>query len=148
VTSEEEPRRDPLEHKFQIVPKADPIGDLATNVASDNALQDFGRARANMATILDLGSKAVEDLAHIASVAQTADSYLALAAMITAMNGSSRTALQLHKTIQDLNQPEKNKGGGGGDQLKELHNHVHFPPMSTFDLKEALKALKNGGDQT
>ena len=131
---------DDLNKKFNlVVSQPDQVNALSTEVLADNAKRDFTQARAAQATNVKVISEAVETLGALAAQSQDVNYYLALATLSKAVTDASSTMLRLHRQLQDLDAPDSNKAGGPA----ELHNHLHFPSMSTNDLKEALKTLKN-----
>jgi hypothetical protein len=130
---------DDLSKKFNlVVTPPDQVNALSTEIAADNAKKDFIQARAASISVVKVAAQAVEDLGAMASQAQDVNAYIALAAMIKASVDANSSALRIHKQLQELEAPEKNNSNVPG----ELHNHIHFPSMSTNDLKDALKTLK------
>lgn len=134
---------DELSKKFnlQVVPP-DQVNELSAEVLADSAKKDFTQARAAMVSIVKVSSQAVDDLGAMASQSQDVNMYIALASMIKAGSDSATNLLRIHRQLQDLDSPENNKTQPQGD----LHNHIHFPSMSTNDLKDALKTLKGNSD--
>jgi len=129
-----------LNKKFNlVVTPPDMVTELSAEVRADSAKKDFTQARASMMNIVAVGSQAISDLGAMASQAQDVNAYLALSSLIKSVSDANSNALRLHRQLQDLDAPESNKTNAPG----ELHNHIHFPSMSTNDLKEALKTLKN-----
>ena len=135
---------DDLSKKFNlVVTPPDQVNAMSTEVASDNAKKDFTQARASMVSVVAVMAKAVEDLGVMASQAQDVNYYIALASLGKTATDANLSLLRVHKQLQDLDQPDTNTTPTGRG---ELHNHIHFPSMSTNDLKDALKTLKGNND--
>jgi hypothetical protein len=130
---------DDLNKKFNLVlTPTDAVDIMSAEVRADSAKKDFTQARASMMNIVAVSSQAITDLGMMASQAQDVNAYIALSSMIKAGSDAASQLIRLHRQLQDLDAPDSNKTGPN-----ELHNHLHFPSMSTNDLKEALKTLKN-----
>jgi hypothetical protein len=129
-----------LNKKFNlVVTPPDQVNALSNEVASDNAKKDFTQARASMVSVVSVMAQAVVDLGAMAGQSQDVNYYIALASLGKTATDANLSLLRVHKQLQELDAPESNKTNAPG----ELHNHIHFPSMSTNDLKEALKTLKN-----
>ena len=134
---------DDLSKKFNlVVTPPDQVNELSTEIAADNAMKDFVQARAAQALIVKVASQAIEDLGAMASQSQDVNYYIALASLLKSGSDASSNLIRLHRQVQELQAPDSNKSG----TPNELHNHLHFPSMSTNDLKEALKTLKAPND--
>lgn len=132
---------DDLNKKFNLVlTPPDAVNAMSTEIAADNAKKDFIQARASMVSVVSVMAQAVVDLGVMASQSQDVNYYIALASLGKTATDANLSLLRVHKQLEDLNSPDSNKQGTPA----ELHNHLHFPSMSTNDLKEALKTLKHG----
>jgi hypothetical protein len=132
---------DELNKKFNlVVTPPDQVNALSTEVASDNAKKDFTQARAAMMTIVEISSQAISDLGGMASQSQDINAYIALSSLIKSGSDAASQLIRLHKQLQEISAPESNKSPN------ELHNHLHFPSMSTNDLKEYLKTLRDSSE--
>jgi hypothetical protein len=132
---------DELDIKFNIIPTAEnlpiekkPEKSELTN-DGDHAINDFMKARENMLSVLEVGTKAVKELGDFAYQTQAPETYMALAKMITAMSDGTNKMMQLHKQLEELrNNPTSSQPG-------EVQNNL-FLVGSTHELAQALKAIK------
>jgi multidrug efflux pump subunit AcrA (membrane-fusion protein) len=131
---------DDLSKKFNLViGPPDQVKNLSNEITADSANRDFTQARASIAIVLKVGAERTEALGAMAEQSQDVNFDLALASIMKVTIDAAAMSLRLHKQKQELEAPDSNKTG---TQTGDLHNHIHFPSMSTNDLKEALKTLK------
>jgi len=91
----------PYEKNSQIV-------DLVAKARDDSAKEDFTFSRANVRTILETGSEAIEKLALLADQSQNPRAYEVLAKLIDTVSNASKQLMDLQvqlRTIEKVDMP-------------------------------------------
>ena len=126
-----------LEKKFNLITSnVPPPTSFPASIPEDiDAVEDFKTARRKIVDILEVGSKAIQELGSMASQTTTeTEPYEVLSGMVKNVSEVASTLLKLHKQIEELTKvpPPSN----------EKNSNVVYFVGSPLDLNMALKQIE------
>jgi len=134
---ENEPEKTPIEHALGLGSLVDPIAQLKNDINDNSALTDFNTSRANIQTILNVGSNAVTELGILASQSGDPEAYAALSRLIKDVSDASIKLINLHEQLENVNNKKTIKQTKLGSE-EGTNVNLFF---STSDVFRAIKEI-------
>lgn len=94
---------------------------------------EYEAAKANMETIVDVGTNALKELSSMAQASQDPRIYRVLTELIAAMTNANKEIIQMKKTNSEIKEPE-------GKNPTTVNNNMFVG--STAELAKMLEELK------
>jgi len=107
---------------------------ILKEITDNGVVDDFDKSRKDLHAIVNIGSKAIEELGTLAKQSQDPDHYNALSSLIKNVSEASSTLLKLHQLRGDIIRPTIL-----GDK-SEYHQTLNYF-ASTKELADALKEI-------
>lgn len=123
----------PSREKREIEPiKEDPL--------SEDAVNDYNTSRTTLKTLIDVGNKAVVDLADLAEAGQYPRAYEVLATLIKTVGETTNSLYDIHKKTKEL------KGVTGDKKVLDTGEGINIDKAvfvgTTSDLLREIKGKK------
>lgn len=137
--SDDTSNNDPISNSLNITPinKSNVVKTIEAEAHDDSALKDFESARANIHTMVETATEAINNLAQIADSSQQPRAYEVLAKLIDSTVSANKSLLDLQEKIRQIKDIESPHN----DKAKTINNNLFVG--STTDLQKILKELKN-----
>ena len=131
-----ENNKTPIEESLGL-PYYDPISQIKNDINDNSTLKDFDTARANIKSILTVGSDAITNLGALAFQSQDPETYTALSKLIKDVTDASTKLLDLHERLENITNKKSNKNIKMGEDNPDVVN-LYF---STSDVFKAIKEM-------
>jgi aminoglycoside phosphotransferase family enzyme len=135
---------DPIGKALGVSPmvKYDPVQNMIAEAHDDSATTDFEKARANIHTMIENATEAMEKLSEIASQSQHPRAFEVLAKLMDTTLQANKDLLELQEKIRNI----KAADAPINEKAQTINNNLFVG--STAELQKVIENLKNGGNNS